>query len=154
MLKTDFSNEVYNKFLSKYFHLKSDYCDGKITDLFISLDSLGYRALCRGKSIPLDSTFVEAREPEVINNIYNINKVDTIVGSRIDISVSTSSTTKPLVPGLSTYQHDSLKGQNPPVIFVNNVPEFSISNQFTINPTTGTLTRSQAWVSGDTLVII
>lgn len=154
MLKEAFANQVYNKLINKYFHLKSSFCDREISDLYLSLDSFGYKA-CKEKVELLGGSFIEVRQPEVINNIYKITNTtnNTSTSSRIDISVSTVSTT-PLIVGQFTYQNDKLIGQNPPVIFVNNVPEFEISGQFTIDPITGILTRSQSWSSLDTLVII
>lgn len=68
-----------------------------------------------------------------------VKKVDGLAGSP--------------VAGLFTYQHNDLIGAVVEDILVNKAPETLIDGDFTFNSGTGTLTRTNKWVTNDTVVI-
>ena len=58
------------------------------------------------------------------------------------------------VAGQNTWQNNSLIGATElEIIFVNKNPETEIDGDFSLNSTTGTITRNNVWFTGDTLVI-
>jgi hypothetical protein len=57
------------------------------------------------------------------------------------------------VNGVNTFQSNDLIGAEVDDILVNKFPETVIDGDFTFDATTGTITRTNAWVTNDTAII-